>query len=66
VSGDVSEAEALAIRRRRERAKADYDEATTEAKVFVARGVEQGVSEPTLARWMCVDRMTVRKWLGKR
>jgi hypothetical protein len=33
VSGDATEDEALAIRRRREQAKSDYDAATAEAKV---------------------------------
>lgn len=62
----VTEAEALAIRRRRERAKADQESATADAREFVTRAVEQGVKETTLGRWLLVDRMTIRKWLGKR
>lgn len=47
------------------RAKAAFDEATSVLRAGVLRAAEEGRSEVEIAKTAGVDRMTVRKWLGK-
>lgn len=60
-SGDLS-----ALGRARQDAKRAFDEATEILRAAVMRAIEDGRSESEIARDAGVDRMTVRKWQGKR
>lgn len=54
------------IGQRRKKAKAVMDETVEQAKAAVLDPTNAGVPEAELARRLSVDRMMVRKWLGKR
>jgi DNA-binding GntR family transcriptional regulator len=54
------------IGRRRKRAKAVMDETIKEAEAAVKDPANADISEADIARRLGVDRMMVRKWLGKR
>ncbi len=48
------------------RARVALDKATEEAREAGVRALAEGRAEAAVARALGVDRMTVRKWAGKR
>lgn len=48
------------------RARASLATATEEAREIGMRALAEGQAEAAVARTLGVDRMTVRKWAGKR
>lgn len=48
------------------RARAALSKAIEEAEAEAIRALSEGTSESAVARTLGVDRMTVRKWAGKR
>lgn len=48
------------------RARTRAEEKLKEAQDLAIKGDAEGVPEAEIARLLQVDRMTVRKWLGKR
>lgn len=61
-AGSVDLAE---LGRARQKVQRELDEATMVLRAAVLRAAEEGRSEVEIARTAQVDRMTVRKWLGK-
>lgn len=55
-----------ALGRKREKARAEVARLFEQARVAAIEAVASGVPEADVARRLKVDRMTVRKWLGKR
>lgn len=48
------------------RARAAVEKATEEARLMALEALAAGAAESAVARTLGVDRMTVRKWAGKR
>ncbi|MGB6150202.1 MAG: hypothetical protein WBG75_21670 [Mycolicibacter algericus] len=59
------EADLEVVARRLRRARFAIDNTKQQAKEVADRCIAQGMSEYTVARTLGVDRMTLRKWLGK-
>ena len=51
---------------RLQRARAAVDQATEQARAAALAALAEGVAEAGVARTLGVDRMTIRKWAGKR
>jgi hypothetical protein len=58
--------EVVTLRRARETARTNYRQATDDLRAGVLRALAAGRTEVEVALTAGVDRMTIRKWAGKR
>ncbi len=62
----VAEQDLIRSGQRRQRARKKANEANAETRELVLAALAEGWEEAAAARLAQVDRMTVRKWQGKR